>query len=76
MRWNSDDVIRFDIDESLVGEKCFNDENMPLRLWDRSHAIKNMGKKVFDISESYHMGHISYESSFPFSITLFLNHLK
>ena len=59
--WNSDDPIRFNIDEDLVDEKCFNDDNKPLRLWDRSHAIKNVGKKVFDISESYLMGHIIWD---------------
>ena len=51
LRWNTDDIIEFDIDEELVDQKVFNDENAPLRLWDRSHEIKNVNKKLHNMSE-------------------------
>ena len=46
MKWDEDDICRFNIDIDQVGELVFTEETQPMRLWDLSHEIKNLPKKI------------------------------
>ena len=52
LKWDSDDCVRFNIDESEIGNAVFDDSNIPWRLWDAAHEIKNLPKKIHDVSKS------------------------
>ena len=60
LKWDSDDCVRFNIDESQIGDLVFDDSNRPWRLWDTAHENKNLPKKIHEASKcySYDNGHI------------------
>ena len=51
LKWDSDDCVRFNIDESEIGDSVFNEDNLPWRLWDAAHENKNLPRKIHDVSK-------------------------
>ena len=51
LKWDSDDCVRLNIDESEIGDSVFNENNLPWRLWDASHENKNLPRKIHDVSK-------------------------
>ena len=53
LEWRHEDIDTFNIDQELVGTRVFNDETRPYRLYDLSHEIKNMTKKIKNFVDKY-----------------------
>ena len=51
LKWDSDDCVRFNIDESEIGDLVFNEDTLPWRLWDAAHENKNLPRKIHDVSK-------------------------
>ena len=64
LKWDSDDCVRFNIDESEIGDSVFNEDNLPWRLWDAAHENKNLPRKIHDVSKC---------NSFSFIVFFFKN---
>ena len=69
LKWDSDDCVRFNIDESEIGNLVFDDSNRPWRLWDTAHENKNLPKKIHEASKLL-LSQVSHKNVYSYSRAL------
>ena len=48
-KWDGDDLVRCNRDDDEIGDSVYTDENYPIRLFDPSHEIKNLPRKIHKV---------------------------